>query len=68
MVIYENCCVDCSEPCFDSQCAYQNVKIFVCDACGEKLIDGYYEDSEGGMFCEDCCLEQCFREFSEYEE
>lgn len=68
MVIYENHCVSCNQPCFGENCVNQNVKVFICDGCGEVLCDGYYDDGEGFMLCEECCLSQCFREFSECDE
>lgn len=52
IVCYENDCVDCGLPCFDS-CPYKRVPHYCCDECGaeEKI---YYWDETGQELCISC--------------
>ena len=55
MIRYENQCCDCATPgypCIGSACPKRNVKIYICDDCGDEVEDLYYYDGE--ELCIDC--------------
>lgn len=54
MIKYENDCVDCGLPCFDT-CKYKNVPHYYCDCCGEEVK--LYE-FDGEQLCIDCIIER----------
>lgn len=56
MIKYENDCVDCGLPCFDT-CKYKNVPHYYCDCCGEETDELYIYD-DGRQLCADCLLSQ----------
>lgn len=54
IVCYENDCVDCGLPCFDS-CPYKRVPHYYCDGCGDEVFYLYIYD-DGSELCADCLL------------
>ena len=59
MILYENQCCDCATPaypCRGESCPNRNVKVYVCDICGQETNTFY--DYDGEQLCCDCLLEQ----------
>ena len=54
IVCYENNCVDCGLPCFDS-CPYKRVPHYYCDECGIEDQLYFYDGEE---LCHDCIMER----------
>lgn len=54
MIEYENDCVDCGLPCFDS-CPYKNSPHYYCDCCGNE--DTIYE-FENEQLCINCIVDR----------
>lgn len=50
MIKYENECIDCGLPCFQS-CKYKHAPHYYCDNCGEEDQLFYYD---GEQLCIEC--------------
>ena len=56
IVSYENDCVDCGLPCFDS-CPHKRVPHYYCDECGDEAKI-YNWDETGQQLCIRCVEER----------
>ena len=50
-------CVDCGSPCMGHACPNYQIKVYICDNCGNEVEPNELYDIDAGQFCGQCVLE-----------